>query len=346
MWNHPNRHNAYWDDSTSTWRGINGATIDTENNTLSFTINHFTTFSILSGSDPDSTVTTISSDDSSDDSDGDIGTDNPFISVVSIGGSFYEDGKYYYSHPGGNLRIFGKAHEKTKVQVLVDDAHKLPVSPRWKVEDGDVALWDYVLYDTEPGREYKFDVYAFNKKGKKSDPVNFYVRIGDGTGSPDFITDTSSTLRSENVSLDQFSDCGDIYTVVSGDSLWSIAQEKYGDGSLYTIVRDFNNLGNVSLSIGDELNIPCQEEGTQAVASPDSSKDSLKNESNTETSETTKSEAGSTPEKDSQEDRVVMPKDASDSASSADRGGNLIWYVLFGFGILGFLVFILKKKLI
>jgi hypothetical protein len=44
--------NAYWDDSTSAWRGITGATIDTENNTISFTVSHFTTFSILSGSDP------------------------------------------------------------------------------------------------------------------------------------------------------------------------------------------------------------------------------------------------------------------------------------------------------
>jgi len=44
-------NNGYWDSTTSTWKGINGATIDTENNTVSFTINHFTIFSVLSSSE-------------------------------------------------------------------------------------------------------------------------------------------------------------------------------------------------------------------------------------------------------------------------------------------------------
>lgn len=45
--------NGYWDTSTSSWKGITGTTIDTVNKTISFTINHFTTFSILSNKDPD-----------------------------------------------------------------------------------------------------------------------------------------------------------------------------------------------------------------------------------------------------------------------------------------------------
>ncbi len=44
--------NGYWDTTTSTWKGITGATIDTTAKTISFTINHFTTFSILSNKDP------------------------------------------------------------------------------------------------------------------------------------------------------------------------------------------------------------------------------------------------------------------------------------------------------
>jgi len=44
--------NGYWDTTTSTWKGVTGATIDTENNTISFTVNHFTTFSVLAATDP------------------------------------------------------------------------------------------------------------------------------------------------------------------------------------------------------------------------------------------------------------------------------------------------------
>jgi hypothetical protein len=47
--------NGYWDTTTSAWKGITGATIDTTNNTISFTVNHFTTFSILSNKDPNTT---------------------------------------------------------------------------------------------------------------------------------------------------------------------------------------------------------------------------------------------------------------------------------------------------
>lgn len=52
--------NGYWDTSTSSWKGITGATIDTTAKTISFTVNHFTTFSILTNQDP-STVSGSSS---------------------------------------------------------------------------------------------------------------------------------------------------------------------------------------------------------------------------------------------------------------------------------------------
>ncbi len=58
--------NGYWDTATSAWKGINGTVIDTESKTISFTINHFTTFSILSASDTTgSSTSTNDSDDSS-----------------------------------------------------------------------------------------------------------------------------------------------------------------------------------------------------------------------------------------------------------------------------------------
>jgi len=53
--------NGYWDTTTSVWKGLTGATIDTTNNTISFTVNHFTTFSILATTNPNSVSTTVSS---------------------------------------------------------------------------------------------------------------------------------------------------------------------------------------------------------------------------------------------------------------------------------------------
>jgi nucleoid-associated protein YgaU len=47
------------------------------------------------------------------------------------------------------------------------------------------------------------------------------------------------------------------YTVVSGDSLWSIAQKFYGDGSQYKKIATANNIKNVdSITVGASLIIP------------------------------------------------------------------------------------------
>lgn len=44
-----------------------------------------------------------------------------------------------------------------------------------------------------------------------------------------------------------------IYTVQVGDSLWSIAEKFYGDGYMYSYVRDTNNLSGNSILPGQEL---------------------------------------------------------------------------------------------
>jgi len=62
--------NGYWDTTTSTWKGITGTSIDTVNKTISFTINHFTTFSVLSNKDPNTVGGATSSSSSSSSSPG------------------------------------------------------------------------------------------------------------------------------------------------------------------------------------------------------------------------------------------------------------------------------------
>lgn len=76
--------NGYWDTTTSTWKGITGTTIDTTAKTISFTVNHFTTFSILSNKDPNtvgsstgSSSTSSSNNSSSGGSSGGCGDQPP-----------------------------------------------------------------------------------------------------------------------------------------------------------------------------------------------------------------------------------------------------------------------------
>lgn len=60
---------------------------------------------------------------------------------------------------------------------------------------------------------------------------------------PEFINDTSNITEPEET----------IYIVQPGDSLWGIADKFYGDGYLYTFVRNSNDIKNNSIYPGQEL---------------------------------------------------------------------------------------------
>ncbi|HZS21899.1 MAG TPA: LysM peptidoglycan-binding domain-containing protein, partial [Pseudonocardiaceae bacterium] len=48
-----------------------------------------------------------------------------------------------------------------------------------------------------------------------------------------------------------------IYTVVSGDTLWAIAERFYGDGSQYPKIASANGIANPDLiMVGQQLTIP------------------------------------------------------------------------------------------
>lgn len=80
-----------------------------------------------------------------------------------------------------------------------------------------------------------------------------YKRLKVKKGTVEEATETSRETKTEG------SSSGKIYTVRSGDSLWSIAKKFYGDGSLYTKIYNANKdvISNPnSLTVGWALTIP------------------------------------------------------------------------------------------
>lgn len=68
---------------------------------------------------------------------------------------------------------------------------------------------------------------------------------------------TSSGAASPSATSTSASTPAKTYTVKSGDTLWSIAQQFYGDGSQYRKIATANNIGNPDqISVGTTLTIP------------------------------------------------------------------------------------------
>lgn len=258
--------NGYWDTASSTWKTVDNQTLDTTENTLTVSTNHFTLFGVISAGDPDTSGGGSSSSSSSDSSswssgdDENEGTKNPYLNLSSIGDSMYDSTKYYYFHPGGNLKITGTAHEKTRIRTTVDGARKYPVYMSNNVH-GDESSWEFILYDPIEGHEYKFDMYAETTRGKASVVRNFYVKIGNGSvysGATTGVAGVEGAVA--GVTVDDFVKCSKTHEIEVGDTLWALAETMLGSSSLYPAFINVNpDLSNPSvLNVGNTLNVPCR----------------------------------------------------------------------------------------
>jgi LysM repeat protein len=79
------------------------------------------------------------------------------------------------------------------------------------------------------------------------------ILIPNNTASPNGTTDTTQNIASppEDTSQQQ------TYVIQSGDTLWAIAQQYYGDGSLYRKIADANGIENPDdITVGTSIVIP------------------------------------------------------------------------------------------
>lgn len=80
------------------------------------------------------------------------------------------------------------------------------------------------------------------------------IRIGPVSGGAVSTPPKPPTQAGSGAPVQQ---AGKTYTVVSGDTLWKIAQREYGNGAKYTVIADANGITNPNLiHVGQVLTIP------------------------------------------------------------------------------------------
>jgi Uncharacterized protein containing LysM domain len=115
------------------------------------------------------------------------------------------------------------------------------ISLTGKLNKANIQIEDYEKIQAE-NEELKLNVLTLEEKvGKiKTD------------GSEDE-KDTTTASDETQTPTGEF----DTYTIKDGDTYWTIADEVYGDGSLYQKILDFNNLTeNDPIKPGEVLKVP------------------------------------------------------------------------------------------
>ncbi len=125
----------------------------------------------------------------------------------------------------------------------------------------------YTVNDLQPNLTYYFSVRGGNgcATGNWSNTASIKTNSSENTnsGAPtSYFSPTPSpdqnkkiSIISEKLTTQPSNLC--TYTVLPGDSLWSIAESKLNDGSQYMQLEKLNNLTSSGLSSGQILKLPC-----------------------------------------------------------------------------------------
>lgn len=94
-------------------------------------------------------------------------------------------------------------------------------------------------------------------EGNADDKVSLCYRTSNIMGAyrPNYPQETESPREEEKAEITSSSTLGE-YTVVAGDSLWSIASKKLGNGLRWGEIYKLNNLTSTTILIGQKLKLP------------------------------------------------------------------------------------------
>ncbi len=247
--------NGYWDTSTSAWRNVNSEVLDTENNTLSISTNHFTLFGVLANTDPNATT-----GNGSDSNNSSTSSSTPQPADCDQAPPLGKNPRLYAVLPESStsLRLyFTDADGPLDRYVL---AYGLE-SNNYIYGSGNIGgpgTRTYVVNDLQPNTTYYFKLRAGNgcAPGGWSNEMSG-TTYGNWLSSS--VTDVDLTADDETVDLDldlpkDEENC-EIYEVKAGDSLWSIAQEVYGDGDKYQNLIELNKEQYPSLAESQQVDV-------------------------------------------------------------------------------------------
>lgn len=123
------------------------------------------------------------------------------------------------------------------------------------------GVLSYTVNNLPANKQMYFKVYSQNDCASGTWSNTMAVKTDGKVYYKNLLSSVLSVLPKQTTNLTSQSVSGAMtcstYTVQAGDSLWSIASQKLGKGSLYGQIKASNNLNSIQLHIGQTLKIGC-----------------------------------------------------------------------------------------
>lgn len=138
------------------------------------------------------------------------------------------------------------SNSKDEVEAAPDDAMAKQDSSSYTVKKGD-TLWSIAEGRTGSGYNY-VDIVAANKlKNANTIEVGQKLMIPDMKAMKKTVMEQKGNLNGNGASTAKITITGDSYTVVAGDTLWSISLRAYGTGYKWAQIAKANGLKNANV---------------------------------------------------------------------------------------------------